>query len=175
LGNSSRQIAAGQRLQGTLVPPAASSRMSTKPALSLEIEPQFRSGLEEKVAAQLGHSGITYGFESQWVKYEVPARVAKYLPDFTIEKTTIILEAKGRFGGHKSDSEGTKERQKMILLKAQHPELDFRFVFQRATNKIYKGSPTTYAKWADDHGFLWADKGTVPAAWIKEIQTQQRK
>ncbi|UGA46833.1 hypothetical protein HU230_0012620 [Bradyrhizobium quebecense] len=149
--------------------------MAIKPALSLEIEPVFRSGLEEKVAAQLSHAGVSNAFEAGWIHYVVPARNAKYLPDFRIDKTNIILEAKGRFGGHKSDAQGAKEREKMILLKEQHPEYDIRFVFQRATNRIYKGSKTTYAKWADDHGFPWADKGTVPAAWIDEMKRQQLK
>jgi hypothetical protein len=73
----------------------------------------------------------------------------------------IILEAKGRFGDKFGN--GAKERQKLILLQEQHPELDIRIVFQRASTAIYKGSKTTYAKWADDHGFKWSDKGTVPA------------
>lgn len=150
--------------------------MPSKPALSLEIEPVFRSGLEEKVAVQLGRSGVASEFEAKWIPYDVPARTAKYLPDFCIDRTNIILEAKGRFGGHKSDAQGAKERQKMILLKEQHPEYDIRFIFQRAAAKIYKGSKTTYAKWADDHGFSWADKGTVPTAWIAEMRAaQQRK
>lgn len=148
--------------------------MASRPALSLEIEAQFRSGLEEKVANQLNAAGIEYDYEGSWIPYEVPARSAKYLPDFRPHKSIIILEAKGRFGGHLSDSNGAKERQKMILLKEQHPELQFRFVFQRAAAKIYKGSKTTYAKWAEDHGFLWADKGTVPAAWIAEIKLLQK-
>ncbi len=149
--------------------------MTTKPALSLETEPVFRSGLEEKVAAQLGHAGVASEFEAKWIPYNVPARTAKYLPDFCINDTNIILEAKGRFGGHKADAQGAKERQKMILLREQHPEYDIRFVFQRAASKLYKGSKTTYAKWADDHGFLWADKGTVPAAWIDEIRKRQAR
>jgi hypothetical protein len=43
-------------------------------------------------------------------------------------------------------------------------------VFQNANAKIYKGSKTTYAKWAEDHDFKWADKGIVPASWIKELK-----
>ena len=41
----------------------------------------------------------------------------------------------------------------MILLKEQHPELDIRIVFQDMKKPIYRGSKTTYAKWATDHGF----------------------
>lgn len=149
----------------------------SKPALS--IEPAFRSGLEKKVADQLDAGGVAYGFESQWVRYIVPEREAKYLPDFSFDGCPILIEAKGRFGGgnprmRQSSSDGAKERQKLILLKEQHPELDIRIVFQRASTPIYKGSKTTYGKWADDHGFTWSDKGEVPKAWIDEI-TNYRK
>jgi hypothetical protein len=145
----------------------------SKPALT--IEPNFRSGLEKKVAEQLDEGGVAYGHESQWVHYTVPEREAKYLPDFSFDGCPIILEAKGRFGGgnprmRQSSSDGVKERQKLILLKEQHPELDIRIVFQRASTPIYKGSKTTYSKWADDHGFKWSDKGVVPQSWIDEIR-----
>lgn len=146
--------------------------MARKPIL---IEARYRSLLEKKVADQLDEAGVPYGYESQWVHYTVPAREAKYLPDFTINNTKILIEAKGRFGGHLSDNNGAKERQKMILLKEQHPELDIRIVFQNAKKPIYKGSKTTYAKWATDHGFTWADKGVVPASWIKELKTNPKQ
>jgi hypothetical protein len=138
------------------------------------LEAKFRSSLERKVAKQLDGEGIEYDFEGHWVHYTVPARKAKYLPDFPIRKTTIILETKGRFGGTFRGADGAQERQKLILLKEQHPEYDIRIVFERAANKIYKGSKTTYAKWADDHGFKWSDKGVVPPEWIAEIKAQQR-
>lgn len=151
----------------------------SKPALS--IEPNFRSGLEKKVAEQLEQDGVEYGHESQWIHYTVPAREAKYLPDFSFAGSPIIIEAKGRFGGgnprfKQPASDGAKERQKLILLKEQHPELDIRIVFQRASTPIYPGSKTTYGKWADDHGFLWADKGLVPDKWKQDIkQSLKRK
>jgi hypothetical protein len=134
------------------------------------IEARYRSKLEEKVADQLEREGIPFEFEAGWVPYTVPERKAKYLPDFKIGKTKILLEAKGRFGGFKSDNSGAQERQKLILIKEQHPELDIRIVFQDARKPIYKGSKTTYAKWANDHGFQWADRGVVPKEWIKEMK-----
>jgi hypothetical protein len=141
--------------------------MASKPIL---IEARYRSLLEKKVADQLDAAGVPYDYEGQWVRYNVPAREAKYLPDFTIRNTQILIEAKGRFGGHMSDNTGAKERQKMILLKEQHPELDIRIVFQNAKKPIYKGSKTTYAKWATDHGFTYSDKGLIPPAWIKDLK-----
>lgn len=131
-----------------------------KPALHLETE--YRSRLEKKVADQLQAEGVDWEYESFKVPYQVPARNAKYLPDFPVAGRAILLEAKGWFK--------TSDRQKLIHVKASNPTLDIRLVFQNAQNKIYKGSPTTYAKWADDHGFLWCDKGTVPPEWIKEMK-----
>lgn len=146
--------------------------MGKKPIL---IEARYRSLLEKKVADQLDAEGIEFDYESHWVEYTIPARKAKYLPDFPLRRTHILIEAKGRFGGFRSDSTGAQERQKLILLKEQHPDLEIRIVFQNARKPIYKGSKTTYAKWADDHGFKWSDKGVVPAEWIAEMKKLQRK
>jgi hypothetical protein len=115
----------------------------SKPALS--IEPTFRSGLEKKVAEQLEAEGVAYGHESQWIRYTVPAREAKYLPDFSFKDCPIIIEAKGRFGGgnprfKQPATDGAKERQKLILLKEQHPELEIRIVFQRASRRTTMAS-----------------------------------
>jgi hypothetical protein len=143
-----------------------------RPALSLETG--HRSGSEDKVAAQLKAAGVEFGYENLVVPYTVPSRVAKYNPDFPIPGTNILIEVKGHFGGRIDVKQNSaKVRQKMLLVKEQHPEYDIRFVFDRASTKIYPGSPTTHAKWATDHGFKWADKGTVPDAWLEEIKTQQ--
>lgn len=151
----------------------------SKPALT--IEPNFRSGLEKKVAEQLDFGDVAYGHESQWVRYIIPEREAKYLPDFSFEDCPIIIEAKGRFGGgnprqrNSNSGDSAKERQKLILLKEQHPELDIRLVFERAASPIYPKSPTSQGKWATDHGFKWSDKGVVPQQWIDEIKTYLKK
>jgi hypothetical protein len=137
----------------------------SKPAL--EIEPAYRSRLEKKIADQLRAEGIEYEYESFKVPYVVPAREAHYLPDFPVADRAILLEGKGWF---KAD-----DRKKLINIRASHPNIDIRLVFQNANNKIYKGSPTSYAKWADDHGFLWCDKGTVPPEWITEFRQHAAK
>lgn len=143
---------------------------------ALTIEPTYRSKLEERVAEQLEKGGVAYAHEAQWVRYVVPEREAKYLPDFSDPNgCPIIIEAKGRFGGgnprfrQSNSNDSAKERQKLILLKEQHPELDFRLIFERASSPIYPKSPTSQGKWATDHGFKWSDKGIVPQAWIDEI------
>lgn len=133
-----------------------------KPVL---LETEYRSRLERKVADQLESEGVTFGYETLKVAFLVPERTARYTPDF--ECGTIILEAKGYF-------RKTSDRQRLVHMKEANPKLDVRLVFQDASKPIYKGSKTTYSKWAGDHGFPWADKGVVPAAWIKEIKQQQQ-
>ncbi|WGD31682.1 hypothetical protein AncyloWKF20_07640 [Ancylobacter sp. WKF20] len=118
----------------------------------------FRSGLEEKVAAQLRAAGIDPRYEEDVIGYIRPARNAKYHPDFVLPNG-IVVETKGRFV--------VADRQKHVLIKQQHPELDIRFVFSNSKARISKGSPTTYAMWCEKNGFLYADK-LIPRAWLLE-------
>lgn len=138
---------------------------------------KYRSRLEEKVAKQLEAEGIKFTYEQVKIPYTVPAREAKYVTDFAVKlidnsgnERLILLEAKGRFGHrHRSDAD---ERQKYILLKQQYPDLDLRFVFQSAhKTKIYPGSKTTVAQWAESHGFPYSDKGTIPKEWLQELKS----
>jgi hypothetical protein len=131
----------------------------TQPLL---IQARYRNGLEKRIGAQLSGAGVSFEYEPHTVSISVPQRKATYLPDFVIKN--IVIESKGYFYN------SARDRQKLILVKEQHPELDIRLVFSDANKSIYKGSPTTYGKWAGDHGFKWADKGVVPAAWIKEMK-----
>lgn len=118
----------------------------------------FRSGLEEKVAAQLRAEGIDPRYEEDVVPYIRPARKAKYHPDFVLPNG-IVIETKGRFV--------VADRQKHVLIKQQHPELDIRFVFSNSRARISKGSPTTYAMWCTKNGFKFADK-LIPREWLLE-------
>lgn len=96
-------------------------------------------------------------YESTTIRYEKPAKSSRYTPDFVLPNK-IIIESKGRFL--------TADRQKHLLIKQQHPQLDIRFVFQRSANPIAKGSKTTYASWCLKHGFQFADK-RIPEEWLK--------
>jgi len=118
----------------------------------------FRSGLEASIAAKLRSKGIKFTFEEMVIKYTKPQRDSKYTPDFVLTND-IIVESKGRFL--------TADRQKHILVKAQHPEHDIRFVFSNSKSRISKLSKTTYADWCEKHGFKYADK-EIPEAWLKE-------
>jgi hypothetical protein len=118
----------------------------------------FRSGLEESIAAKLSARGVPYKFEERVIEYTRPQKKSKYTPDFELPNG-IIIESKGRFI--------TADRQKHLLVKAQHPELDIRFVFSNSRSRITKSSATTYAMWAEKNGFLYSDKD-IPDSWIKE-------
>lgn len=132
----------------------------------------FKSGIEEEVAEQLNGAGVKFEYEGEILRFTIPAFLARYNPDFPITGTPIIIETKGRFG-HKF-GDGAEVRQRLILAKEQNPDRDIRLVFENPNLKIYKGSKTTYAKWAEDHGFKWSKK-RVPPEWIAEIKKLQTK
>jgi hypothetical protein len=141
-------------------------RKAPRPILKQAV---LRSKLEDRIAEQLEESGLTYGYEVLKLTYEIPARRARYTPDFIIGaegKPPLVIEAKGYMR--------PKDRQLLLLIKEQNPALDIRVVFQRASNKIHKNSPTTYAAWCDAHGIRWADGGVIPEAWLDEIRETGR-
>lgn len=118
----------------------------------------YRSGLEEKIAAELQAQGVPYEYESMKIQYLQPEKKRKYTPDFILPNG-IIIETKGRFI--------PEDRQKHLLIKEQHPDLDIRFVFTNPNTPIRKGSNTTYAMWCQRNGFMFAAR-SIPEAWIKE-------
>ena len=80
----------------------------------------FRSGLEEAIADELEKAQITFEYEETKLKYIKPQKAHTYTPDFYLPKQKIFIETKGMFT--------TADRQKMKLVKAQHPDLDIRFI-----------------------------------------------
>jgi len=143
------------------------ARPSTSKRGPVLYKTRYRSKLEERVADQLEAESIPFEYESVKLKYTVPARNATYTPDFVIDKK-IFIETKGWM-------RNAAERQKMILVKQAYPDLDIRMVFQNANNPIYKGSQTTYAKWAEDHGIKWADEGKIPEDWLIEMREELKE
>jgi hypothetical protein len=122
----------------------------------------WRSGLEESLAAYLFDKGILFEYEKHKLTYTVPQRQATYTPDFYITNRSgkqIVIETKGRFV--------TADRQKMLLVKEQHPDLDIRMVFSNPNTRISKQSKTTYGMWCERHGFPYAAK-VVPEEWLNE-------
>jgi len=116
--------------------------------------PKFEGAL----ARQISDAGFDVWYEVAKLPYIKPSQKSWYLPDFILPNG-IIIEAKGWLD--------CRERTKLKNIRASHPNLDIRIIFQRPQNKITKYSKTTYAKWATQHGFIWADRW-VPESWFYE-------
>jgi hypothetical protein len=116
----------------------------------------FKSGLEETISSQIKEKGIDVKYESEKIPYIVPASNHTYNPDFKLPNG-IFVETKGRFVA--------ADRKKHLLVKAQNPNLDIRFVFSNSNNKITKNSKTTYADWCVKNGYKYADK-IIPEDWF---------
>jgi hypothetical protein len=72
----------------------------------------------------------------------------------------IIIECKGFLD--------QQDRRKLKAVKDQHPELDIRLVFQKASRKLTKAkSSSTYAQWAEKYGFKWSED-VIPLEWYDE-------
>ena len=119
----------------------------------------FRSGLEDKIADQLRAEGIDPKYEEETITYRVE-KTCKYTTDFPLT-SLLKIETKGWFK--------TADRMKMLLIKAQYPHIEFRFVFNNSKSRISKASKTTYGAWCDKNGFKYADK-LIPQEWIQEIK-----
>jgi hypothetical protein len=115
---------------------------------------KYRSKLEEKLARYLELNDRQFEYEPTKLPYVIEAN---YTPDFVLPNG-VILEAKGWFK--------PEDRRKMLAVKAAHPELDIRMVFQNPQNPINKGSNTTYAMWCDKNGFPWAHYMRIPIEWF---------
>jgi hypothetical protein len=118
----------------------------------------FKSGLEENISVQIESKGIKVEYETEKVAYTIPASQHTYNPDFKLPNG-IFVETKGRFVA--------ADRKKHLLVKAQNPTLDIRFVFSNSKNKITKTSKTTYGDWCDKNGYKYSDK-IIPDSWFEE-------
>ena len=127
----------------------------------------FRSGLEEKISSQIKNFGLELLYETDKIEYTVPSRKSKYTPDFKLPKKGgfFYVESKGIWT--------VEDRQKHLLIRDQHPDIDIRFVFSNERSKLYKGSPTTYSAYCQKHGFKYAHKW-IPIEWLKEGEQEGR-
>ena len=111
--------------------------------------PLFKSKLEEKVWEILKKKYPSAKYEPDKFKYIQPEKERTYIPDFRTGKKKLYLEAKGKLD--------LDTRQKMVWFRDSNPDVTIIFLFMNPDNKITKRSKTTYAKWAEDNGFLWLD------------------
>lgn len=122
----------------------------------------FASKAERDFAYNMDKEKIHWFYEPEKFDWYPPPR--KYTPDFKImrkDRSHFFVEYKGYLR--------PDDKVKMKAFKAQHPNVDCRFVFMNAHKPLYKGSPTTYAMWAEKHGFKWAHK-VMPKEWLEETE-----
>ena len=115
---------------------------------------QFRSGLEEKVAALFDELGVIYEYESTKIPYVIQHN---YTPDFHLIND-VYLETKGYWDAN--------DRRKIKAVKILHPEIDLRMVFQNPYNTISKRSKTTYAQYCDKLSIPWTSFTNIPIDWL---------
>ena len=125
---------------------------------SVAVKLGFRSGFEKDIHTQIKSRGLEPQYETTKIKYVIPESSHTYTPDFVLPNG-IIVETKGRFL--------IDDRKKHLLIRAQHPGLDIRLLFQNSNVKMNKGSKTTYADWCVKNNFIYADK-VIPNSWFNE-------
>lgn len=140
-------------------------RRTFKPVPKLDSEGKqvfLKSEAEVVIYNQLKKAKIPIRYEPIRIKYTLP--VKSYTPDYIIPNG-IIIESKGLFE--------SKARTKHLRIQKLHPELDVRFVFTKPHTKLSPLRETTYASWAEKHGFKWAQGPEIPIEWLKEKSNGQ--
>lgn len=123
----------------------------------------YRSQLEVVVAALLEGAHITDAlYEPLRIPYQIHI-FTHYTPDWVLPRQAIVLEAKGEFK--------TSDRQKMLLVKQQYPDLDIRMILGSPNTRIGTRSTTTYAMWCAKNGFPWCGAKELPPAWLRHKPT----
>lgn len=134
---------------------------------------EFKSHFEMEVAQRLDKLGLEWSYEPcKLPRKPVKAQTATYTPDFLVtlrDGSSFFLETKGYF--YKD------ARDKMEEVFAANPDLDLRFLFMNAKQKLSakaKKRPTTYAMWCEKRGFTYAS-GTFPNEWRTPIGKTPKK
>jgi len=122
-------------------------------------ERKRRSKLELKFEEILKESKCDYTYETKILPYTVPESAHKYNVDFSLSNG-IQVEVKGWLSDH-------QERQKYVLVKQQHPEVDLRFVFDNI-NKLCGGTKYSHKTWCEKNGFQYCSVNDVETiqSWI---------
>ena len=111
---------------------------------------RFKSGLEAEFAKKAFSMGIPRDYEPDTFAYQI---LSHYTPDFRIRRN-FYVETKGYFS--------PSNRGRLLCFREQHPDITIYLVFQAPNNKLSSKSKTTYAEWAEKHGFKWCG--------IKDVQ-----
>lgn len=126
------------------------------------IKSGYRSAFEQSIHGNMLSRNINPEYETHKLKW-VDTTQHTYTPDFILKKrdgSLMFVEAKGYLD--------SKTRSKMLCVQRCNPELDIRFLFQYPKAKLKKGSKTSYADWAERHGFKWCGP-VFSEAWAEEL------
>jgi len=132
--------------------------------------PQWRSGFERRLRADLDKLGVAYSYEAHTyaLTLQVPGhycedcegrdirRVTKYTPDFYIEASSLTVEAKGKFDA--------RARKIALAFVEQYPEKNYALLFQR-DNWISGKKKQRYSDWCNKHNIAFA-VGKWPKEWL---------
>lgn len=113
-----------------------------------------KSKFEVNTIKDLRSKGIKFKYEAMKLKFQPKA--CTYTPDIILENG-IVVELKGYFRA--------SDRQKLLLVIEQHPEIDLRMVFMNSKTKIHKNSSTTYGDWCSKHSIKYSDR-EIPKDWL---------
>lgn len=132
---------------------------------SRSVAPPYRSKFEAIVAEDIKKNGLPLLYENVVLKYDVPARVGSYHPDFQIGPKTFI-ESKGKWV--------VEDRKKHLLLKEQYEPQGYKIylVFYNANQRLSKKSKTTYGMWATKHGIEWSHR-VIKKEWLDGLDQNE--
>ena len=121
---------------------------------------KYDSGFEKEL-----HEGPLKGalYHPTKINYLIPARYAKYEPDFQIGN--LLIEVKGFF------RRGDTTRYKNINTELKDTQWELVFIFQKphqpvaGAQKRKDGSKLTHAEWADKLGIRWYSAENAHLIW----------
>lgn len=120
---------------------------------------EFRSKFEASISKYLLSKGVQFTFERLTLPFVQPSKKRKYKPDFKIEETSVVIEAKGYLTA--------RDREKLLLVREQHPNVNLVLLFMDSRKRLNKRSPTSYADWCTKHGIPFADfRSGIPDNWL---------
>lgn len=170
------------RTEGVLEPKALDTvRLNRKPRVA-RTPMGHRSMLESRGIQQLNEAGLPNHYEAVKISYIKPASRHFYLTDSAVGHLNIPPAGKKPihfcevfigsilfFIEYKGYPFTAQDRKKYLLVRAQNPGIDLRFVFANAHKKIRNNSKTSYGMWARKHHFKYAH-GCIPDEWLEEAK-----
>ena len=117
---------------------------------------KLKSGLEREFAELCLKHGVNPEYEAKRFEF---VRIGHYTPDWKINDK-LFIETKGYFS--------PRNRGDLLSFREQHPDVEIFLVFSQPNNRLTSRSKTTYAAWADRHGFRWSSIKDFPVHLFKK-------